>query len=207
MLNKITVALDFTMRTNLAGLGAVPPYAASFLPAARSVLSGVNGTSLNDASVTTGLNATTTYLNSASGSAATAAAEDTLAAASGQITISTSNSVTDPGAGSYAIRFAAGAGNDTLVLHSGGTDQITGFDPSAGDVLDLPSLLSGAQLTAQDVLPNLGSYFSISDQGADAVLLFDPAGHGAGSAVAVLKGLGGEVTSLGVLSGHNALQL
>ena len=159
VLNKITVALDFTMRTDLAGLGAVPPYAASFLPAARSVLTGVDGTSLNDATVTAGLKATTIYISAAAtgGTTAIAAVADTLSAAAGLITISASNTVTDPGAGSYTINFAAGVSGDTLVLHSGGTDQITGFDPAAGDVLDLRSLLGEAQLTAAEVLPNPGS--------------------------------------------------
>ena len=39
------------------------------------------------------------------------------------------------------------------------------------------------------------------------MLLFDPLGHGKGSAVAVLKNLGGDVTGLGVLSAHNAFQV
>ena len=205
--NKIAVALDFTTRTAASGLGVTPPYPSSFLPAARSVLAGVDGTSLNDASVTAGEAATTTFISSAPTAIVATGGALSASSANDQITISTSNSVTDPGAGSFTIQFATGVSGDTLVLHSGGPDQIIGFNPAAGDVLDLSSLLAGARLTAQEVLPNLGSYFTISDQGADAVLQFDPLGHGNGSAVAVLKNLGGDVTSLGVLSAHNALQL
>ncbi len=205
--NKIAVALDFTTRTSASGLGVTPPYASSFLPAAGSVLTGVDGTALNDASVTAGEAATTAYISGAATAIVATASTLSASSASDQITISASNSVTDPGAGSFMIQFATGVSDDTLVLHSGGTDQITGFNPAAGDVLDLRSLLAGAQLTAQDVLSNLGSYFTIADQGADAVLLFDPLGQGNFSAVAVLKGLRESVTDLGVLSGHNALQL
>src|SRR6202044_2359610 len=63
--NKIAVATDFTSRTGAAVLGETSPLPGSFLAAARSVLSGVDGTSLNDASVTAGENATTTFINGA----------------------------------------------------------------------------------------------------------------------------------------------
>ncbi len=200
--NKISVALDFTTRTGAAGLGTTSPLPASFVAAADNALNGIDGTSLNDASVTAAKNATTAYL-----SATTAGAAPVLTSASAPITISTSNSVIDPGPGSHTIQFMAGVGADTVVLHSGGSDQIAGFNLTAGDVLDLRSLVAEALLTVQDVVPNLASYFAIAAQGTDAVLLFDPLGHGAGSAVAVLKNLGGVVTSLAVLSSHDAIQL
>ena len=197
--NKIAVALDFTTRTGAAGLGSTSPLPAAFVTAAQSVLSGVDGVSLNDASVTAGMNATTAYIASPASVGATAAND--------LITISTSNTVTDPGPGSHTIRFITGVSADTIVLHSGAADQISGFNLAAGDVLDLRSLLSEAQLNIQDVLPKLGSYFTVADQGADAVLLFDPFGHGAGSAVAVLKGIGSAVANIEILSSDNAIRV
>ena len=198
--NKIAVALDFTTRTGAAGLGTISPYPTTFVTAAHSVLSSVDGVSLNDASVTAGEAATTAYIANPASVGATA-----VTAANDPVTISASNTVTDPGPGSHTIQFITGVSADTLVLHSGATDQISGFNLAAGDVLDLRSLLSEAQLNIQDVLPKLGSYFTIADQGADAVLLFDPLGHGAGSAVAVLKALSAAVPDIGTLSSHNAI--
>ena len=180
---------------------------AALLTAARGVLTGVNGTTLNDASVTTGEAATTAFISGSATAITTtaAAASLPLAAANDPITISASNSVIDPGAGGYTIQFLAGATADTLVLHSGGADQIAGFDLAGGDVLDLRGLLAGAGLNVQDVLPAASSDFTIQDQGANAVLMFDPLGHGGGGAVAVLGNLGGVVTSFSALTSHNAV--
>ena len=204
--NKITVALDFTTRTSAVGLNGSGASAASLLSAAHNVLSGVDGTSLNDSSVTAGENATIAYISSAKSGTGSALAASA-AAANGPITISVSNSTIDPGAGNHTIQFLAGASADTVVLHSGGTDQIFGFDLTAGDALDLTSLFAGAGLNVQDALLSLGSYLSIIDQGADAELLFDPLGQGHGGAVAVLRNLGSEVTNLGVLTSRNAVQI
>jgi hypothetical protein len=181
ILNKITVALDFTTRTGTAGSLVNAP--ATLLAAARSVLHGVDSTSPNDASVTAGENATTAYIHGATTNSDT-------------IIVSTSNTVIDPGAGSHTIQFIAGAHADTVVLHSGGTDQIAGFDLAGGDRLDVRTLLAEAHLTSQGVLPNLGAYFTIADQGSNAVLRFDSTGHGGGSAVAILDNLGSVVMSL-----------
>jgi hypothetical protein len=202
--NKINVALDFTTRTNSAGLGvsgALPP---SFLTAAHGVLNGVDGTSLNDASVTAGINATKAYIAGSASGATTALAAS--GETSSPIAISLSNAVVDPGAGDHSIQFIAGATGDTVVLHSGGTDQIQGFDLAAGDRLDLHSLFASSGLAVQDVLPNLGAYLTIADPGADALLLFDPLGHAAGNPVAVLRNLGSVVTDLKVLTGSDAVQ-
>ena len=139
---------------------------ATLLPAAGSVLHGVDSTSLNDASVTAGENATTAYISGATTNATAAVAS--LTAPSDTIIVSTSNTVIDPGAGSHTI---AGARADTVVLHSGGTDQIVGFDLAGGDVLDVRTLLAEGHLTSQEVLPNPGAYFTIADQGSNAVLL------------------------------------
>ena len=82
------------------------------------------------------------------------------------------------------------------MLNSGGTDQIVGFDLAGGDVLDVRTLLAEAHLTSQEVLPNPGAYFTIADQGSNAVLRFDSTGHGGGNAVAILDNLGSVVMSL-----------
>jgi hypothetical protein len=67
--NKIAVALDFTTRTAAAGLGETAPLPASFHTAAQTVLSGVDGATLNDASVTAGINRTTAYISDPTGAA------------------------------------------------------------------------------------------------------------------------------------------
>ncbi len=65
LLNKIAVALDFTIRTASAGLGVTPPLPAAFAAAAVAVLSKVDGISVNDASVTAGEDATSAYISGA----------------------------------------------------------------------------------------------------------------------------------------------
>jgi hypothetical protein len=211
--NKITVALDFTTRTNMAGLGQTAPLQATFLAAARNVLSGVDGLSLNDQSVTAAMSATTAFISTGqiifaspdpialpmSGSAlASATAND-------PITIATPNSVIDPGAGNHMIQFLTGSGGDTLVLHEGGLDQVLGFDP-ATDVLDLRSLLADGNVDPHGNIAALSNYLTIADQGADARVGFDPAGHGSGSMVAVLRGLGGIATELDTLIARGAIR-
>ncbi len=118
--NKITVAQDFTTRTYSAGFGVSGALPASYIPEARSVLSGVDGTSLNDASVTAGEAATTAYLAATPVPTATVAASQGAGASSAAdpaiITIAGSNQVIDPGAGNQTIQFLPGASADTLVL-------------------------------------------------------------------------------------------
>src|ERR1019366_3169736 len=151
--NKLTGALDFTTRTSAAVLGETSPLPASFITAADTVLKGVDGTSLNDASVTGGINATTTYISGATAGHQTAAISPAAGLASSTtgsvesnvITITEPGQLVDPGAGSHTIQFLAGANADTLVLHSGGVDQVSGFDPGT-DVLDLRSLLAEADI-------------------------------------------------------------
>jgi hypothetical protein len=53
----------------------------------------------------------------------------------------------------------------------------------------------------------LGNYVTITDQGADAVVNFDPAGHGGGSPVAELQGLGTAIASLDNLVARGAVRL
>jgi hypothetical protein len=212
--NKIAVALDFTTRTNAAGLGQTAPLPTSFLTAAKTVLSGVDGLSLNDASVTAGMSATAAFLSTGqliitntdpialgmSGSAlATVAANDPIA-------IATSNSVIDPGVGNYTIQFLAGTSGDTLVLHAGGVDQVSGFDPGS-DVLDLRALLAQAKVDLNGDVAALSNYLTVADQGSDVRVGFDPTGHGGGGTVAVLQGLGGVVTGLDTLVARGAIRI
>jgi hypothetical protein len=67
--NKLTVAQDFTGQTAQAQIGLSTGFSglpASFLAAAKNVLSGVDGTALNDDSVTAAKAATARYVASAS---------------------------------------------------------------------------------------------------------------------------------------------
>ncbi len=121
------------------------------------------------------------------------------------IAISASNSVINPGTGSYQMQFLPGTVADTVVLYAGGTDQIAGFNVGAGDGLDLRTLIAGSNVDLAAVSAHLASYVTVSDQGANAALLFDPSGHGGGSVVAILDNLGSTVTNLAALTNHGAL--
>lgn len=131
-------------------------------------------------------------------SGAQAAADAVGSSALSVVNISTSNASIDPGIGSYTIQFLSGTGGDTLVLHSGGVDQISGFDPTT-DHLDVGALLSETNVNLNGDIAALTNYLTIVDQGANAVLNFDPTGHGGGSTVAVLQGLGSMATSVASL--------
>ena len=121
------------------------------------------------------------------------------------ITVSASNAIINPGTGSYQMQFLAGTAGDTVVLHAGAADQIADFNIAAGDVLDLRTLIAGSNVDLATVSAHLASYVSVSDQGANAALLFDPSGHGGGSVVATLDNLGSIVTNLAALTNHGAL--
>ena len=210
LVNKVTVALDFTTRTNAAGLTGMGSSSTSLLAAAHSVLSGVDGTSLNDASVTAGENATAAFISGAKSAngGALALTADTPApgAANDLITISASNSVVDPGLGNYAIQFLAGSSSDTLVPHSGGVYLVSGFDPST-DVLDLRSLLSEANVNPGGGVASLNNYLTVTDQGSNALIGFDPTGHGGGNSFIVLQGPGAVVTNLDTLVAEGAIRI
>jgi hypothetical protein len=122
------------------------------------------------------------------------------------ITISASNRVIDPGAGSYRMQFLPGTSGDTVVAHAGGSDEISGFNIGAGDVLDLRTLIAEMHLNPATVAANIGAYLTVADQGANADVLFDPSGHHGGSLVAMLDNLGSTVTSLADLTLHGALK-
>jgi hypothetical protein len=176
LLNKITVATDFTTRTSAAGLGESAPLSNSYLTAARNI-SGVDSLSLNDGSVTAGMTATTTFITGS------ATSHTNSLASSDQIVI-TSDSIIDPGVGNHMIHFMPSASADTLVLHAGGVDQVSGFNKT--DALDLRALFNEANVNVS----TLSNYLTIVAQGSDTMVSFDPAGHGGGSTVAVMQGLG-----------------
>jgi hypothetical protein len=199
----------------VAGLGGEKtPLLASLLPTARSVLTGTDNISLDDAMVTTAINATTTYISSTAtaqgtvvaGNAATAVTSSV--AGSGDpnvITVTGSDQLIDPGTGNHTIQFLPGVSSATLVVHPDGVDQVYGFDPGT-DVLDLRSLLSHANINLNGSVAALGNYLTIIDQNANALVDFDPTGHAGGSTVAVLHGLGSAVTGLNTLIAQGAIR-
>jgi hypothetical protein len=213
--NKVAVALDFTTRTDVAGLGGEKtPLPASLLPTARSVLTGTNNISLDDASVTTAINTTTRYISSTATAQGTAVAGNAATAVTSSvagsgdpnvITVTGSDQLIDPGTGNHTIQFLPGVSSATLVVHQDGVDQVYGFDPGT-DVLDLRSLLSHANINLNGSVAALGNYLTIIDQNANALVEFDPTGHAGGSTVAVLHGLGSVVTGLNTLIAQGAIR-
>jgi hypothetical protein len=109
-----------------------------------------------------------------------------------------SNQTIDPGAGNNTIQFITGQTADTVVLHAGGSDQIIGFNPGAGDMLDLSAMLSAANVTVSDIT-QLSKYVSIVNDNNSAQVLFDPTGQGGGSQVALLVNDSGLVAQLQTL--------
>jgi hypothetical protein len=122
------------------------------------------------------------------------------------ITVTSSNQLIDPGAGSFSIQFQAGTKGDSLMLHNGGVDQVSGFDPST-DVLDVHALLAGTGLALSGDVASLSGFLNVVDQSGDALVRFDPTGQGGGSTVAVLQGLGDSVTGLASLIAHGAVRM
>jgi phospholipase/lecithinase/hemolysin len=122
------------------------------------------------------------------------------------ITVSSSAQLIDPGTGSFTIQFQAGASAETLVLHTGGVDQVSGFDPGT-NTLNVAALLSESNVNLNGDIAGLGGYLTVADQGGNALVRFDPTGHGGGATVAVLQGLGGLVTALDSLHIQGAVQV
>jgi hypothetical protein len=86
-----------------------------------------------------------------------------------------------------------------LVLHLSGSDRVTGFDASAGDTLDLSSLLAEAGVTIGADVSGLANYVSVTNANGAAAVVFDPTGQGGGSQVALLVGDGGLAAQLQTL--------
>ncbi len=93
-------------------------------------------------------NGVTTYYNGVDGTGSVISAP---IAGPTPISFTGSNQTIDPGAGNHTIQFIAGGTSDTLVLHLVGSDQVLGFNPAAGDTLDLSALLREASMTVSDV--------------------------------------------------------
>jgi hypothetical protein len=125
---------------------------------------------------------------------------------SATIAVSGSGFTVELGAGYGQLQFLSGAIDETVVLQAGGTDEISGFNPNAGDVLDLCTLIAGSNLDLAAVSASIGAYVTVSDQGTNADLLFDPSGHGGGGVVAILDNLGSAVASLPDLTNRGALK-
>jgi hypothetical protein len=125
---------------------------------------------------------------------------------SDSIAISGSGFTVQFGAGYDKLQFLSGSSDETVVLHAGGTDEITGFNPGAGDVLDLRTLIAQSHLDLATVSANIAAYATVSDQGTSADLLFDPSGQGRGTVVAILDNLGSAITSLADMTSHEALK-
>ena len=68
-------------------------------------------------------------------------------------------------------------------------------------------MLAGTGLDLTGDLSALANFLTVVDQGADALIRFDPTGQGGGSPVAVLQGLGSTVTSLETLLGYGAIRI
>jgi hypothetical protein len=164
---------------------------------------GANGTGppVGSPIVSGGMATSQTSADAASTPSAAASTTDvpsqaTLDPVGATIAIAGSDQLIDPGTGSQTIQFLAGATDDTLVLHLSGSDQVLGFDPSAGDALDLSSLLAEAGVNIGSDISRLADYVSVANVGGSAAILFDPTGQGGGSQVALLENDGGLVAQL-----------
>jgi hypothetical protein len=87
---------------------------------------------------------------------------------SATIAVSGSGFTVEVGAGYGQLQFLSGAIDETVVLQAGGTDEISGFNPNAGDVLDLCTLIAGSNLDLAAVSASIGAYVTVSDQGTRA---------------------------------------
>jgi len=171
-----------------------------YAPANQFLTAAANGSVSYGPELTTEFPATS-FVVATNSDAQAAAADDP-----NVVTVIGSNQTIDPGMGSHSIQFLSGATNDAIVLHTGGVDQVSGFDGST-DIMDFSALLSEANVNLNGDLTALGKYVTIADQGANALVNFDPTGHGGGSTVAVLQGLGSVVPNLNTLLAQGATRI
>ena len=104
--------------------------------------------------------------------------------------------ITVTGNPSNTISYRA-AGQQTVSLRSAnlGVQQLAGFNPAAGDVLGLSSIL-GTTLAHAD-LSDIGKYITSATSAAGTTLYFDPTGSGlVGTPFAVLQGVATSVAQL-----------
>lgn len=102
--------------------------------------------------------------------------------------ISGSDQLIDPGAGNHTLQFLQSAGKDSLVLHVGGTELVSGFDVSKGDRLDLSTLFAESGINLGSDLGQIVGYVTVAEQSGATVIDYDPTRHSGGAVVAVLSG-------------------
>jgi len=102
--------------------------------------------------------------------------------------------------GTGTNRISLHGARQTIVLQQGGTDQIRGFTPASGDVLDLRQVLAESRVNLGGDFGKLGSYVAVTDLGSDAALSFG------GVTLAVMHGVGPN-TTLATLIGDHALAI
>ena len=72
--------------------------------------------------------------------------------------------------------------------NKGSVDQVYRFDP-ATDTLDVRTLLAEANVDLHADVAGIAGYLAVTDQGSNALVRYDPTGHGGGGTVAVLHGV------------------
>ena len=104
------------------------------------------------------------------------------------------------------IAIIEGAKDVSFVLQQGGVDQISGFDPSKGDVLDLGQALAESQLNLGGDYGKLGTYVQVTNSSSanHTTLSFNPQGlaSGPGTPIAELYGAGPGFTLNTLVSDH-----
>lgn len=120
--------------------------------------------------------------------------------------MSSARSIRPPPRRSILARFREARPNETFLIGSGATATIGGFDPAAGERLNLTGLLAGAPL-AND-LANLGAFISVVGQGPDpnggTDTTLSLTGPGGGASLVLV---GGKAIAAADLLNDNALVL
>ena len=113
-------------------------------------------------------------------------------------------SVVFGGPGTNTVTLDPVSASTTIVLQQRGVDEITGFDPSKNDVLNLGQALAESQLNLGGDFGKLGAYVAVTDSGGNATLSFNSQGlaSGPGSPLAVLHGVGPGITLATLISDH-----
>jgi hypothetical protein len=119
-------------------------------------------------------------------------------AAGGNVTINASGAgnLFDGGTGMSFLN-ADGSANNKFVLNAGGQGltTITGFNPTAGDMLDLQRTLAGTTILPD--LSNIANFVTAITSAGSTTLYVDPTGgHGTPVAFAVLKGVQASIAQL-----------
>jgi autotransporter-associated beta strand protein len=119
----------------------------------------------------------------------------TLGSGDNIVQLNGSHNLINTGTGHNTLTFISG--HDDVMLHAGGSDQITGMALTGDNVFDLSSLLSTSGLAATVTSDSvLADYLHVADNGNNASLVFDQTGSWASSGVtlATLENIGTGVT-------------